>query len=75
MSKKKDFKSGGGYVIRNNKQMVHDNFTDQGDIIIYNGNIEHGASTIDSHLPLNNDNKNLKGDLYWQAISITLAFQ
>ena len=62
MSKKgKDFKTGGGYIIKDNKKIIHDEFTDQGDIIIYNGKIEHGVSTIDSHLPLNNDNKKLKG--------------
>ena len=62
MTKKgKDFETGGGYIIKNNKRIIHDDYTDQGDIIIYDGNIEHGVSTIDSYLPLNNDNKRLKG--------------
>ena len=62
MSKKgEDFNSGGGFIVKNNKRIIHDDVANRGDIIIYNGKIEHGVETIDKHLSPNDDNKRLKG--------------
>lgn len=59
--KGEDFNTGGGYIISKNKRVIHDDFTDVGDIIIYNGNVMHGVETIDSHKQLNDDTKSLEG--------------
>ena len=62
MSKKGvDYKTGGGYIIKNNKRIFLDDKADRGDIVIYNGKIEHGVETIDTDLPINDDSKRLKG--------------
>ena len=61
--KKIDYKSGGAFIINNNKRILVDNFTKPGDILVYNGLVEHGVATIDSEKPLNDDRKLLNGRL------------
>ena len=62
MSKKgRDFKTGGGFIIKNGKRIIHDDTAESGDIVIYDGKIEHGVETIDKERQLNDDSKILKG--------------
>ena len=54
LSKKgEDFSSGGGYIIPRGERSELINLEDKynfGDIIVFDGTIEHGVETIDSHL-------------------------
>ena len=59
--KNEDFKTGGGFIVKNGKRIIHDNKAELGDIVIYNGKITHGVETIDIDKNLNDDNKKLKG--------------
>jgi len=49
MTKKgRDYKSGGGYVINNNKVINYENVAEVGDVVIYNSKTIHGVEDIDS---------------------------
>ena len=61
LSKKgKDFTNGGGYIIpRENDKLI--NLEDEfsfGDIVIFDGSIEHGVDTVDSHIIPDLNSKN-----------------
>ena len=62
LSKKNtDFKTGGGFIVKNNKRIIHDDHANSGDIIIYNGKVEHGVQTIDQDEVPNDNFKKLRG--------------
>ena len=50
MTKKgRDFKTGGGFVINQNKIVNIDDFTEVGDVIVYSAKTVHGVLDIDPH--------------------------
>ena len=52
MSQKgKDFESGGGFAKIDGKNVIYEDFTEIGDIAIYNSFTEHGCFDIDTHKP------------------------
>jgi hypothetical protein len=56
MSKKGiDFATGGAFVVSNSQTVLLDDFTEIGDIVIYDGNSVHGVAPIDTNLPLKLD--------------------
>jgi len=51
MTKKgKDYKKGGGFVLKNNKIITYEDVAEVGDVIIYNSKTTHGVLDIDSNL-------------------------
>jgi hypothetical protein len=46
--KNKDYKSGGGFVVKQNKIIDYENIADIGDVLIYNSSTTHGVLDIDS---------------------------
>jgi hypothetical protein len=50
-----DYTEGGGYVIVDGKQVSNEDAIELGDLIVYDGSIEHGVSDIDPFRPLNLD--------------------
>ena len=62
MSKKgKDYKEGGGIVYKNQKIYCFDDYTEIGDMILYNGQTIHGVKDVDPHKHL--DMKKIRGRL------------
>ena len=61
--KGKDYLSGGGFIIKDNKFIDIEEETCLGDIILYDGDTVHGVDTIDPHksLDLNTPNGRLVG--------------
>ena len=56
MSQKgKDFESGGGFAKIDGKNVIYEDFTEIGDIAIYNSFTEHGCFDIDTHKPFFKD--------------------
>lgn len=52
MSQKgRDFETGGGVAVVDGKPIIYEDFTEVGDIAIYNVNTIHGVAEIDSHKP------------------------
>jgi hypothetical protein len=50
MTKKgKDYKNGGGFVIKNKKIINYEDIAEIGDVVIYNSKTEHGVIDIDSN--------------------------
>jgi hypothetical protein len=47
-----DFSTGGAFVVSNNTTIMLDEYTNLGDIIVYNGQAVHGVAKIDGHMPL-----------------------
>lgn len=47
--KNKDYKSGGGFVVKNNQIIDYEKIADVGDILIYNSKTVHGVLDIDSN--------------------------
>lgn len=70
MTKKgKDYKSGGGFVTKNNKLITYEDIAEVGDVIIYNSKTVHGVLDIDANLfP---DTKSKKG----RYIALTTLFK
>ena len=51
MTKKgKDYKSGGGFVVKDNKIIDYENIAEVGDVVIYNSKTEHGVLDIDPNI-------------------------
>ena len=46
--KNQDYKSGGGFVVKNNKIIDYETIADIGDVLIYNSSTIHGVLDIDS---------------------------
>ena len=46
--KNKDYKSGGGFVVKNKKIIDYETIADVGDVLIYNSSTIHGVLDIDS---------------------------
>ena len=44
-----DYKTGGAYLIKNNEKIYLDNKVKPGDLLIYDGNTQHGVSPIDQN--------------------------
>ncbi len=50
-----DYTEGGGYVVVDDKQVSNEDAIELGDLIVYDGSIEHGVADIDPFKPLNLD--------------------
>ena len=44
--KNQDYKSGGGFVVKNNKVIDYETIADVGDVLIYNSNTIHGVLDV-----------------------------
>jgi|SRR6185437_2100199 len=50
-----DYTEGGGYIVNDGKWISNEDNLQLGDLIVYNGAIEHGVADIDPHKPLSID--------------------
>jgi len=50
-----DYTEGGGYVVKDGKQVCNEDAIQLGDLIVYDGAIEHGVADIDPFKPMNLD--------------------
>ena len=58
MTKKENYKNGGGFVTKNNKIVNYEDIAKIGDVIIYNSKTNHGVLDIDSNLFPDRSSKN-----------------